>query len=308
MIKILIRISIIFLMVTSVSCQNKSVQLINSWKVGTSSGLFNDFSSEEFESFRKSGIEFIEIGSGVFRNKSDKECKEWVEDIRTKSEAAGIKIWSIHLPFSRTYDVSTRNDTDRVNMINECTRIMNLCTPLNPSKFVIHGSSEPIPDSIRAERIDLCVASLKILTAEAQKVNGQLALECLPRTCLGNTSGELLNIVNAVGDNLGVCFDSNHLLKEKPEEFVQKAGKLISTVHISDYDGIDERHWLPGDGVINWNSVVSGLVNSGFKGPFMFEASKRKPDANGTPNPVKLTTSELCSCFEQLKKNYIKSL
>lgn len=296
------------LLFVSVSCQNKQAQLVNSWKAGTSSGLFNDFSMQEFESFKKSGIDYIEIGSGVFRDKSDQECKVWVEDIRRKAETAGIQVWSIHLPFSRVYDISTLNDSDRVNMISECTRIMNLCAPLKPSKFVIHGSAEPIADSIRAQRIGNSVASLKLLSAEAQKVNGQLALECLPRTCLGNTADELLQIVNAVGNDLGVCFDSNHLLKEKPEEFVAKVGNKITTLHISDFDGLDEKHWLPGTGIINWTEVVSELVKSGYNGPFMFEASKHKPANDGTVNPAKLTTTELYSSFVEIRDKYLKTL
>lgn len=296
------------LLVASVSCQNKQAQLVRSWKVGTSSGLFNDFSREEFDSFRKSGIECIEIGSGVFRDKSDEEFKKWVEDIRQKAEASGIEVWSIHLPFSRVYDISTLNDTDRVNMISECVRIINLCAPLKPGKFVIHGSAEPIADSIRQQRISNSIASLKILASEARKVNGQLALECLPRTCLGNTADELLQIVSAVGNDLGVCFDSNHLLKEKPEEFVAKTGSRIVTVHLSDFDGVDERHWLPGTGIINWTEVVSELVKSGYQGPFMFEASKHKPESDGTVNPAKLTTPELYSSFEQIRENFLKTL
>lgn len=308
MISTIIRIIFVVLLITSASCQDKSVQLIKNWKAGTSSGLFNDFSKEEFESFKRSGIDYIEIGSGVFKDKSDEECRNWIEDIRQKSEASGIEVWSIHLPFSRVYDISTLNDTNRGSMINECTRLINLCQPLKPRQFVIHGSSEPIADSMRAQRIANSIASLRILSAEARKMNGQLALECLPRTCLGNTADELLQIVNAVGDDLGVCFDSNHLLKEKPEDFVAKVGSRITTLHISDFDGIDERHWLPGTGIINWTEVVSELVRSGYNGPFMFEASKRKPGEDGAVNAEKLTTTELYSSFEKIRENFIKTL
>lgn len=304
----LIQFSLALLLIASMSCKNISDNPVNSWKVGTSSGLFRDFSQEEFDSFSKDGIDFIEIGSGVFRNKSDDECKKWVEDIKEKASNSGIEVWSIHLPFSRVYDISTTNDTNRIMMIKECARIMNLCAPLMPRQFVIHGSAEPIPDSLRAQRLANSVASLKVLVSEAKKVNGQLALECLPRTCLGNTSEELMAIVNQVSDELGVCFDSNHLLKEKPEEFVAGAGNRITTLHISDYDGVDERHWLPGTGIINWTEVVSELVKSGYKGPFMFEASRRKPHADGTPDTIKLTTKELYSSFQKIKENYLKSL
>jgi len=134
-----------------------------------------------------------------------------------------------------------------------------------------------------------------------------LAVECLPRTCLGNTADELLIIVNEVGSGIGICFDSNHLLKEKPEEFVAKTGKKIVTVHISDYDGLDEKHWLPGTGVINWTKVVNELVKGGYDGPFMYETSKRKPSQEASSVPVKLTAKDLYDNFTELKTDFLKS-
>jgi sugar phosphate isomerase/epimerase len=296
------------LLISLSSCSDNSSKTVNSWDIGTSSGLFDEFSQSEFDKFRIDGINCIEIGSGVFTKKTREEREAWIEDIRQKTEKSGIKVWSIHLPFSRIYDISSVNDTHRINMIKECVDIITLCEPLNPEKFVIHGSSEPISDAERSQRITNCIESLKILTEEVKKYNAGIAIECLPRTCLGNTADELIRIVNSVGNGLEICFDSNHLLKEKPEEFVAKAGNLITTVHMSDYDGIDERHWLPGMGIINWTNVISELVKSGYKGPFMFEASRRKPSADGTTDKTKLTTEELVSSFNQLKTNFLGSL
>lgn len=287
---------------------NKSVRLVESWKVGTSSGLFTDFSQDEFDKFKSNGIDCIELGSGVFGKKTQAEKEAFVIDLKQKADKAGIKIWSIHLPFSRVFDISTLNDEDRNNMIRDCSEMMDLCQPLNPQKYVIHASSEPITDQERADRIRNCIASLKILNETARKHKAQLALECLPRTCLGNTADEILSIVNEVGNGLGVGFDSNHLLKEKPEEFAAKTGALITTLHMSDYDGLDERHWLPGTGVINWTNVISELAKAGYKGPFMFEASRRKPSSDGTTDLAKLTAKELTTCFRELKNNFIKSI
>jgi len=308
MVKVIFNLVLLLSVLCLPGCSGKSERTVNGWKVGTSSGLFDDFSQAEFDKFRSDGISCIEIGSGVFTKKTQEEKEAWVEDIRQKTVKSGIKVWSIHLPFSRIYDISSVNDTHRINMIKECSDLFALCEPLNPQKFVIHGSSEPISDSVRSQRITNCIESLKILTEEVKKYDAGIAIECLPRTCLGNTADELVMIVNSVGNGLEICFDSNHLLKEKPEEFVAMAGNLITTVHISDYDGLDERHWLPGMGIINWTGVIAELVKSGYKGPFMFEASRRRPDAEGATDKTKLTTEELVNSFNQLKTNYLGSL
>jgi len=305
MYKIFLNAFLIVILLLIASCsKNKSIQLVESWKVGTSSGVMNNFSSEEFEKLKNAGVDYIELGGGIFKNKDYSERETLVSDIKQNAENSGIKIWSVHLPYSQVYDISSLNDEDRNNMIKECSEIMFLCSPLNPAKYVIHPSAEPIPHEERSLRIVNCISSLKILTEEVKKTNARLALECLPRTCLGNTSDELIMIVNAVGNGLEVCFDSNHLLQEKPEDFIEKTGSLITTVHMSDYDGLDEKHWLPGEGVINWTNVISTLVKNGYQGPFMFETSRRKPSSI-TNERIKLTPEDLVNCFRELKNNYI---
>jgi sugar phosphate isomerase/epimerase len=305
--KIIISYSAILLIIISCS-GNKTVKTVESWKAGTSSGLFTDFSQEEFNQFRKDGIEYIELSSGIFGKKTQAQKDSIVSDLKKKTDIAGIKIWSVHLPFGRALDISNLNDTLRNNMIKECSELMVLCKPLNIQKYVVHPSAEPITDEERPQRIINSIASLKLLSETAKQNGAQLAVEDLPRTCLGNTADELIYIVKQAGNDIGICFDSNHLLKEKPEEFAAKVSGMIVTVHISDYDGIDERHWLPGTGIINWTNVISELAKSGYPGPFMFEASKRKPSADGTADASKLTIKELYASFAKIKTGYIESV
>ena len=50
----------------------------------------------------------------------------------------------------------------------------------------------------------------------------------------------------------------------------------IGTIHVSDYDRVDERHWIPGHpgAVIDWGEFFNLLKKSGYKGVFMFEVRK----------------------------------
>jgi sugar phosphate isomerase/epimerase len=288
---------------------DNSVQLLKSWQVGTSTGILTDFSQDEFNELKSNGIQYIELGSRTFRDLTQEECEILVEDLKKKADNSGLEIWSLHLPYSSRFDISTTDDENRSNMIKECSRIMALCQPLNIRTYVVHPSAEPIPDDERPIRIENCIASLKILTEEVKKYGAQLALEDLPRTCLGNTSEEILKIVNAVGNGLGICFDSNHLLYEKPEEFVAAVGDLIITLHISDYDGIDERHWLPGTGIINWTNVITELLKHGYSGPFLFETSRRNPASLPEENrEERLNSKDLTDCFMMLRNDYLESV
>jgi sugar phosphate isomerase/epimerase len=39
------------------------------------------------------------------------------------------------------------------------------------------------------------------------------------------------------------------------------------------HDGVDERHWLPGKGIIDFKLIILGLQAKGYKGPWMFESA-----------------------------------
>ena len=103
-----------------------------------------------------------------------------------------------------------------------------------------------------------------------------IAVENLPRTCLGRNSQEMLELISA-HPALRICFDTNHLLGEDPVEFVQKVGKHFITMHVSDYDFLNERHWLPGEGKLDWQALLAALEAVGYSGPWLYEVSFTAP-------------------------------
>ncbi|WP_242069464.1 sugar phosphate isomerase/epimerase family protein [Paenibacillus dendritiformis] len=153
---------------------------------------------------------------------------------------------------------------------------------------VIHPSFEPIPDEQRERRLRLAAASVRELSERAHLRGLKLAVEDLPRSCLGRNSAEIAALIDGAPHAV-VCFDTNHLLTEKPEAFIRSFGNRIATLHLSDYDGVDERHWLPGRGIVNWAEVLQALMDSGYGGPFMFEADYKDPH-------------DLVQCFQALMK------
>ncbi len=97
---------------------------------------------------------------------------------------------------------------------------------------------------------------MKILNQVAKENGIVLALENLPRTCLGNTSEEMLSLLNETG--AAFIFDTNHSLSEDNVSFLQNMiqhGYCPVSLHISDYDYVDERHDLPGNGVNDWKKL-----------------------------------------------------
>ena len=89
---------------------------------------------------------------------------------------------------------------------------------------------------------------------------------------MGNHHSDILYLI---GDNpnLGVCFDTNHLLSEKGEDFLRAVKDRLVTVHVSDFDYVNERHWLPGEGKIDWVSMIDAFDEVGYEGTFLYELS-----------------------------------
>ena len=115
-------------------------------------------------------------------------------------------------------------------------------------------------------------AHLASLAEIAKQYGAVIAVENLPRTCLGRNSDEMLVLISA-HENLRVCFDTNHLLGEDPIAFLDRVGEKVITTHVSDYDFVNERHWLPGEGRLDWQAILGKLREIGYGGVWLYEIS-----------------------------------
>ena len=216
--------------------------------------------------YKECGIGRIELS---LRHNS---TEAWAKKMVCKIRSLELKLWSVHLPSGEGWDLSSLDSQMRKETIRRTKKWIELSRGWGAELCIIHSSLEPITNQEREEKLALARESLSILGRAASKIGIKLALECLPRTCLGNTSQEIKYLIDS--PNIYVCCDVNHLFKEKPENFIRALGAKIITTHMSDWDGIDERHWLPGDGINNWQEILLALNDVGYKGPFLFEVHK----------------------------------
>ena len=157
-------------------------------------------------------------------------------------------------------------------------------------RMVIHPSGEPIADEDRCERMKIAKDSFAKLARVAEACDVQIALEDLPRTCLCRNSDEMLDLLSA-DPTLRVCFDTNHLLSEDPVDFVRKTGNKIVTTHVSDCDFVNERHWYPGEGRIDWPALMRALDEVHYDGPFVYELELLASEFHRTLTPADLVNT-----------------
>ena len=188
---------------------------------------------------------------------------------------AGVDIRTVHADFGAGLDLSSHDAATREKGIREFERALDLAVKTDARIVVVHPSTEPIEDEDRAERIRRAKRSIDVIADKASSEGKAVALELLPRTCLGRSAVELLELVDRVEpETCGVCLDTNHLMGDYAllPAVVRTLGRRLFTLHCSDYDGVDEKHWPPLRGVIDWGSFVDALLESDFSGPFHYEA------------------------------------
>lgn len=241
-------------------------------KVGLSS-CNKEITEQLFENYKRAGIDAIEFSL------TPEQCKDFDYPMAARyAKKYGIEMWSYHLPFVPfdQIELSVTDQKLRKQTIAWLSELIRRGSDVGIDKFVVHPSGEPIKDEERPERMKCAKESLAALAGVAISCGSVIAVEDLPRTCLGRNSDEILELIDA-DPALRVCFDTNHLLGEPITDFIHKVGDKIITTHISDYDFIDERHWMPGEGKINWNQVIDAFEEVGYDAMWLYELGFRCP-------------------------------
>lgn len=189
------------------------------------------------------------------------------------TRARGISTATYHCSFGTRQDLSSIDGGIRRGAVDNIYAEFSQARDLRAEIIVLHPSFEPVPAADRTARIKALRLSLSEIEERMHKYGYRLALELLPRTCLGNTADELWEIVDDFDDDFGFCLDVNHLMADIAgiPAAVHKLSHRLYALHISDYMGEDECHFMPGEGRIDWKAFTRALDDVGYNGPFTYE-------------------------------------
>ena len=256
--------------------------------IGISLGVYP--SEEIFCACAKAGIRYIELAPH-----DDDYRKIFAEAARAKqmAETAGVTIRSLHLPFSDRLNFCAPDQGNREETMRVQKEMLQGAAALGV-KYVIAHSGIPYPQTERKKYLEIARENIAELQKEASALGIHVCVESLLPSCIGRNSRELLYILSAHPD-LRVCLDPNHLFDEDHAALIRAVGEKIAAVHFSDYDGLDERHWMPGEGIINWSAIVAALSEVGYKGPLLYEVNPFR-----TPK----TIDRRALTFEDFRENH----
>lgn len=244
---------------------------------------------------KRAGIAYLEL---CLREDYEMEASLYADCMETVHQA-GMTVFSVHLPFGRSVTPACIEEEQRLAHVEAVKRFIGLTESSGARVYVIHGSHEPVGEGERIMLLESAAKSLRELVEYMQPLGLTLALENLPRTCLGNTPEEIRWLLKRV-PGLRLCFDTNHFTALAPNVRLRRLQRLIPslrvkwnpvradgvqyardfapqiiTLHISDYDGIDECHWMPGQGIVDFAGIHTALIRAGFDAPILFEPNER---------------------------------
>jgi len=254
-----------------------------------STGYFGAFDFEEgFKKAKAHGYDCVDyenivVDNDAFLNFTDSEYDDYLKKVKKAADDAGIEIFQAHggtpLSGDQVYD----------EVKPDFIRQLYTCQQLGCKYLVLHPYVDYI-DIFETHEVGVKknLALLELILPYAEKYGVTICLENLPfRYVDMSRVVEIKKLIKAIGSkNLAACLDTGHcnVIKENLYDSIITFGEDLKTLHVHDNFGFSgDRHYPPFKGTIDWDSVVKGLNDIGYKGCFSLETYISKT----TPEPMK---------------------
>lgn len=187
----------------------------------------------------------------------------------------GLKLDNVHLPFDDTNLLWSEDKSKRNNQTDKVIKWMHECKDCGADTIVMHtthGGDLTLDYSSGYESFNKIVKS-----AEDIKIN--VAFE---NTQVFEYADFILTEFNS--DYAGFCYDSSHdfVNGESCGDILDKWKHRLFSVHLSDNDGLCDRHWIPGKGHVNWDKIIPIIKQSKCKS-FSMETYPFEEERNLAP-------------------------
>ncbi|AFM01682.1 MULTISPECIES: sugar phosphate isomerase/epimerase [Desulfitobacterium] len=187
----------------------------------------------------------------------------------------GLILENIHVPWCDANALWSDDKALRRAIITKHKQWLEDCARFEIPLLVMHlcdGENPPEPNEYGLE-------SMGELAKAAEEQGVRIAVENTRRR---DSVEYVLRHISSRA--LGFCFDSSHHRLTDQEDFhlLRSFGDRLLTTHLSDNDGLKDRHWLPGHGVIDWVKVA-GAFPRGYKDFLTLEVYPTPWEVQETP-------------------------
>ncbi|MFQ5846650.1 MAG: sugar phosphate isomerase/epimerase family protein [Candidatus Methylomirabilales bacterium] len=190
----------------------------------------------------------------------------------------GLRAVSLHAPYEfRGRELS--NDTAWVAWERLMVPVLEAAERLQVRFVVVHpvllwfssgpSQDEPGVTGCRQE-------SLRRVARLAGRKGIRIALENLLRKTAPAFADlrELVRLTRRLGeDNVGICLDTGHCLASglDPLREIDQCASELCSFHLHENDGVEDLHWVPGRGRIDWSRFFDKLGSLDYGGACILE-------------------------------------
>jgi sugar phosphate isomerase/epimerase len=248
---------------------------MSDWRCGISTGCF--YKTDILDALpvvRDGGFHTIEVCS--FPAHLDYHNHDHVRKAVDLMQQLGMDANSFHAPFAESIDISSLDPGKRAEAVREVIAACDAAAMLRASYVVLHPGPEcvgrPHPEEWY-HRMRSAADSLNQVAAHCRRVGLTLLLEnMLPHLIFGHVS-DLMFLLGAISEtNVGTCLDTGHAFLSKDlRTVVHKLSGHLRMLHVNDNHGERDEHLSPGEGAIDWTSLVRQLRQWNFHGPLILE-------------------------------------
>lgn len=198
------------------------------------------------------------------------------EDIPRLVKENGLEFENIHAPFSSCNGFWSGDKNLRDSIVKKHIGYIEECSKFHIPLMVMHVTE----DFGLKETNSYGIESIKEIVEAGEKNGVKVAIENTD----DNFSIHYL-LSNIKSPNLGLCFDSSHntIAMNREINLLKLHGDRLFATHISDSDGLKDRHWLPYDGNIEWKEIKKYFPVDNYNGYLSMEVFVKAEDKHTTP-------------------------
>ncbi|PKM78046.1 MAG: sugar phosphate isomerase/epimerase [Firmicutes bacterium HGW-Firmicutes-15] len=189
---------------------------------------------------------------------------------------SGLVLENIHIPYDNCDNLWSENKSSRDAIVNKYTTWLNDCAKYNIPIMVMHITDSLNLPSPNQYGMDSISRLLKV----AQDLDVIIAIE--------NTGREdyISFVLSEIKSNyFGFCYDSSHnrIYSNNDLTLLKTFSNCMVATHLSDNDGNKDHHWLPGEGIIDWEKLTNALPKLQYNGYITLEVYPTEQQLTNTP-------------------------
>jgi len=244
------------------------------------------------------GVKYGEYTNEHFdRIKDLEKLDEKIKELADVVPSLSMSMIQLHAPYGDLDKwLGSSHEGDRRRGIDLVRRWLGYANRLGVGILVMHsaiGEHTAQTDSISAVKSNAEV-NLKIfseLSKHAKDFGVKVAVENRLETTFGCMIADLLPIVKADPDGLGICLDTGHAIVNgiSPALAVKQARDDLIATHVHDNDGYRDQHLPPLMGNIDWVDFMDAIKGISYDRPLIIEIPGSSSSLRACDNRLTLT-------------------